>query len=95
MENIAPNIFEDGQSLEKALSISPIDTYTNYAYQDLFEHNTECKTCENRFKCSGFRTNALAYVIKGGDAENTFDHADTIASSSKEICKLRNRKSNK
>lgn len=44
---------------------------------------------------SADRENCLAYVIKGGDAENTFDHADTIASSSKEICKLRNRKSNK
>lgn len=60
MENIAPNIFEDGQSLEKALSSSPIDTYTNYTYQDLFEHNPECKTCEHRFKCSGCRANALA-----------------------------------
>ncbi len=31
---------------------------------------------------SADRENCLAYVIKGGDAENTFDHADTIAAGS-------------
>lgn len=60
MEAIAPNIFDEGQSLEKALSDSPIDAYTKYTYKDLFERNTECASCENRYICTGCRANALA-----------------------------------
>ncbi len=60
MENIAPNIFDEGQSLEKALSVSPIDTYCSYTYKELFKNNSECAACENRYRCSGCRANALA-----------------------------------
>lgn len=60
MEDIAPNIFDEGQSLEKALSDSPVDTYTKYTYKDLFEHNAECASCEYRYVCKGCRANALA-----------------------------------
>jgi radical SAM protein with 4Fe4S-binding SPASM domain len=60
MEEIAPNILDEGQSLEKALSDSPIDTYTKYTYKELFERNPECAACEYRYKCSGCRANALA-----------------------------------
>ena len=60
MEDIAPNIFDEGQSLEKALSASPIDTYTHYTYKELFEKNSECAVCEHRYQCSGCRANALA-----------------------------------
>lgn len=60
MENIAPNIFDDGESLEKALSDSPVNTYTKYTYNDLFERNAECASCENKYICTGCRANALA-----------------------------------
>lgn len=60
MENIAPNIFDKGQSLEKALSDSSVDTYTRYTYQELFERNPECAACEHKYVCSGCRANALA-----------------------------------
>lgn len=60
MEQYAPNIFDDGQSLEKALSDSKVDTYTRYTYQDLFKNNPECAECEHRYICSGCRANALA-----------------------------------
>lgn len=81
MEDIAPNIFDEGQSLEKALSDSPIDTYTHYTYKELFEKNSECAACEHRYQCSGCRANALAnggffekdpyacHFIKGGYAD--------------------------
>lgn len=59
MENIAPNIFDEGQSLEKALSNSPVDTYTKYTYNDLFERNPECASCEHRYICTGCRARAL------------------------------------
>jgi radical SAM protein with 4Fe4S-binding SPASM domain len=60
MEEIAPNILDEGQSLEKALSNSPIDTYTRYTYGDLFERNHECAACKHKYVCSGCRANALA-----------------------------------
>lgn len=60
MENIAPNIYDEGQSLEKALSNSPIDSYCSYTYKKLFENNPECAACENRYRCSGCRANALS-----------------------------------
>lgn len=59
MENIAPNIFDEGQSLEKALSDSPVDTYAKYTYNDLFERNSECASCEHRYICTGCRARAL------------------------------------
>lgn len=60
MENIAPNIFDEGMSLEKALYDSPINTYTNYTYKDLFDNNSECAECEHKFRCSGCRANSLS-----------------------------------
>lgn len=60
LEKIAPNILNEGQSLEKALSDSLVDTYTHYTYKELFEHNSECAACEHRYQCSGCRANALA-----------------------------------
>lgn len=59
MENLAPNIFDEGQSLEKALSNSPVDTYTKYTYDDLFKRNAECASCEHRYICTGCRANAV------------------------------------
>lgn len=60
MEDIAPNILKEGQSLEKALSDSPVDRYCRYTYADLFENNAECAACSYRNVCSGCRANALA-----------------------------------
>ncbi|MCM1328252.1 MAG: radical SAM protein [Ruminococcus sp.] len=60
IEKIAPNIFDNGQSLEKALSNSPADTYAKYTYKDLFERNAECNSCEKKYICGGCRANALA-----------------------------------
>jgi len=60
MEDIAPNILAEGQSLEKALSDSPIDRYCRYTYADLFKQNSECAACEHHASCSGCRANALA-----------------------------------
>ena len=60
LENIAPNIFDEGESLEKALSNSAIDKYTHYTHSDLFENNPECAACEHRYICSGCRANSLS-----------------------------------
>lgn len=60
MESIAPNILYENQSLEKALSESPVEHYTQNTYKDLFSNNKECNECGYKYKCSGCRANALA-----------------------------------
>ena len=60
IETIAPNIFDEGQSIEKILTDSPINTYMDYTYKKLFEENKECAECEHRYRCSGCRGYALA-----------------------------------
>ena len=52
IEKIAPNIFDEGQSIGKILTNSPIEKYTNCTYKDLFEKNSECNACEYKYKCS-------------------------------------------
>ena len=52
MEKIAPNIFDEGQSIGKILTNSPIEKYTNSTYKDLFRKNAECNACEYKYKCS-------------------------------------------
>lgn len=52
MEKIAPNIFDEGQSIGKILTDSPIEKYSNCTYKDLFEKNSECAACEYKYKCS-------------------------------------------
>ena len=52
MEKIAPNIFDEGQSIGKILTHSPIEKYSNSTYKDLFEKNSECNACEYKYKCS-------------------------------------------
>lgn len=60
MEEIAPNILEEGMTLEKAFTDSKVEEYSKCTYGELFEKNQECKECEYRFRCSGCRANALA-----------------------------------
>lgn len=52
MEKIAPNIFDEGQSIGKILTNSPIEKYSNCTYKDFFEKNSECNACEYKYKCS-------------------------------------------
>lgn len=52
MEKIAPNIFDEGQSIGKILTNSPIEKYSNSTYKDLFDKNSECNACEYKYKCS-------------------------------------------
>lgn len=60
MEDIAPNIFDEGMNLERAFTESQVEEYTKYTYNDLFAHNPECAACEHRLVCGGCRANALA-----------------------------------
>lgn len=60
MEQIAPNIFDEGMTLEKAFTDSKVEEYSRCTYQELFKHNEECAACEYRYRCSGCRANALA-----------------------------------
>lgn len=59
MEDIAPNIFDEGQSLEKVLHRSEIDDYCEKTYLDLFENNAECGKCKYRYLCTSCRATAL------------------------------------
>ena len=52
LEKIAPNIFDEGQSIGKILTHSPIEKYTNSTYKDLFNKNAECNACEYKYLCS-------------------------------------------
>lgn len=60
MEEIAPCIFDEGMSLEKAFSQSEVEEYTKCTYKELFEKNPECAECEERLRCGGCRGNALS-----------------------------------
>lgn len=59
MEDIAPNIFDDGASLSKILHKSVIDDFCDKTYGDLFKNNEECDMCEHKFFCSSCRANVL------------------------------------
>lgn len=85
LKDIAPNIFDDGESMEKALCDSAVDKYIYYTYSDLFERNPECAACEHKYICSGCRANSLAcggyfekdplacHFIKGGYEQKITD----------------------
>lgn len=59
MEKIAPNIFDEGQSIGKILTNSPIEKYSNCTYKDLFKKNAECNACEYKYKCSHCPANSM------------------------------------
>jgi radical SAM protein with 4Fe4S-binding SPASM domain len=59
IEDMAPNILDEGWSISRALKESPCETFINGRYRDLFAHNAECGSCEYRYRCSPCRAKAL------------------------------------
>lgn len=57
VEDTAPSIFEEGNTLASILGNPKWERAT---YKDLFIKNSECGNCEYRFRCTGCRANALA-----------------------------------